>query len=141
MVSPANKKWFNAKLTPDRFDPASAAKRLADAGFALQGNILRDSSGHPVEFSVITNAGNKAREQMAAMIQQDLAKLGIKLNIVTLDFPSLIARMTRSLDYETCLLGLVNVDMEPNELMNVLLSSASNHPWNPSQKTPATAST
>ena len=75
---------------------------------------------------------------MAAMIQQDLAKLGMKLNIVTLDFPSLIARMTRSLDYETCLLGLVNVDIDPRELMSVLLSSASNHSWNPSQKTPAT---
>ena len=72
------------------------------------------------------------------MIQQDLAKLGMKVNVVTLDFPSLIERMTRTLDYETCLLGLVNVDIDPNELMNVLLSSASNHPWNPSQKAPAT---
>ena len=26
-----------------------------------------------------------------------------------------------------------------SELMNILLSSASNHPWNPSQKSPATA--
>jgi peptide/nickel transport system substrate-binding protein len=139
LVSPANKQWFNARLVPDRFDPASAAKRLSEAGFELQGNTLRDSSGHPVEFSLITNAGNKTRELMGAMIQQDLAKLGMKLNIVTLDFPSLIARMTRSLDYETCLLGLVNVDIDPRELMSVLLSSASNHPWNPSQKTPATS--
>ena len=73
------------------------------------------------------------------MIQQDLAKLGMKINIVTLDFPSLIERMTRTLNYEACLLGLVNVDPDPSELMNVLLSSASNHPWNPSQKTPETA--
>jgi len=29
-----------------------------------------------VEFSLITNAGNKARERMASMIQQDLAALG-----------------------------------------------------------------
>ena len=75
---------------------------------------------------------------MAAMIQQDLAKLGIKVNIVTLDFPSLIARITRSFDYEACLLGFVNVDGDPNGMMNIFLSSASNHPWNPSQKTPAT---
>ena len=73
------------------------------------------------------------------MIQEDLGKLGIKINIVTLDFPSLIERMTRTLNYEACLLGLVNVDPDPSELMNVLLSSASNHPWNPSEKTPETA--
>jgi peptide/nickel transport system substrate-binding protein len=139
LISPANKQWFNARLTPDRFNPISAAKRLSEAGFKLRGSSLKDAAGNLVEFSLITNAGSKTREPMAAMIQQDLAKLGMKVNVVTLDFPSLIERMTRTLDYETCLLGLVNVDIDPNELMNVLLSSASNHPWNPSQKTPATA--
>ena len=108
-------------------------------GFRLQNGVLRDRAGHVVEFSMVTNAGSKTRERMAAMIQEDLGKLGIKINIVTLDFPSLIERMTRTLNYEACLLGLVNVDPDPSELMNILLSSASNHPWNPSQKTPETA--
>jgi peptide/nickel transport system substrate-binding protein len=139
LVSPANRQWFNTRLAPDKFDPASAARRLSEAGFALQGNALHDAAGHPVEFSIVTNAGSKTREPMAAMIQQDLAKLGMKVNLVTLDFPSLIERMTRTLDYEICLLGLVNVDIDPNELMSVLLSSAANHPWNPSEKTPANA--
>jgi peptide/nickel transport system substrate-binding protein len=76
---------------------------------------------------------------MSILIQQDLAKLGMKLNIVTLDFPSLIERITRSLNYEACLLGLVNVDSDPSSLMNVLLSSAANHPWNPAEKHPETA--
>jgi peptide/nickel transport system substrate-binding protein len=31
------------------------------------------------------------------------------------------------------------VDLDPNLQMNVWLSSASNHQWNPNQKTPATA--
>ena len=31
-----------------------------------------------------------------------------------------------------------NVDLDPNLQMNVWLSSASNHQWNPNQKTPAT---
>src|SRR5208282_2593159 len=100
--------------------------------------VLRDRGGNPVEFSIVTNAGSKTRERMAAMIQEDLGKLGIKINIVTLDFPSLIERMTRTMNYEVCLLGLVNVDPDPSEMMNILLSSASNHPWNPSQKTPET---
>jgi len=73
------------------------------------------------------------------MIQQDLVGIGIRLNIVTLDFPSLIERITRSFDYEACLLGLVNNDLDPNSQMNVWLSSAENHQWNPSQKAPATA--
>ena len=76
---------------------------------------------------------------MAAMIQQDLSGIGIRLNVVTLDFPSLIERITRSFDYEACLLGLVNNDLDPDSQMNVWLSSAENHVWNPNQKTPATA--
>jgi peptide/nickel transport system substrate-binding protein len=139
LVAPSNKLWFKQGLSPAAFDPASAAKLLADDGFRLQNGVLRDRGGHAVEFSLVTNAGSKTRVRMAAMIQEDLGKLGIKINIVTLDFPSLIERMTRTLNYEACLLGLVNVDADPSELMNVLLSSASNHPWNPSQKTPETA--
>jgi peptide/nickel transport system substrate-binding protein len=72
------------------------------------------------------------------MIQQDLAGIGIKLNVVTLDFPSLIERITRTYNYEACLLGLTNNDLDPDTQMNVWLSSAENHQWNPSQKTPAT---
>jgi peptide/nickel transport system substrate-binding protein len=138
-VSPANKFWFNAKLQAHPFDQKSAQQRLAQDGFHLQDGVLRDHEGHAVEFSVITNAGNKYRERMATMIQQDLSGIGIKLNVVTLDFPSLIERITHSFDYEACLLGLVNDELDPNAQMTVWLSSADSHQWNPSQKTPATS--
>jgi peptide/nickel transport system substrate-binding protein len=137
-VSPANKLWFKDGLLPEPFDPAASLKLLESDGFRMQAGSLRDKQGNAVEFSVITNGGNKARERMAAMIQQDLKTVGVRVNIVTLDLPSLIERMTRTLNYEACLLGLMNIDPDPSELMNVLLSSASNHPWNPSEKTPAT---
>ena len=137
-VSPANKLWFKEGLAADVFNLSESRKLLASDGFKLDGSVLRDRAGNAVEFSLITNAGSKTRERMAAMIQQDLSQLGIKLNVVTLDFPSLIERITRSLNYEACLLGLVNVDADPSELMNVLLSSASNHAWNPAQKSPET---
>jgi peptide/nickel transport system substrate-binding protein len=110
---------------------------LSQDGFELKSGVLRDRQGNAVEFSVMTNAGNRSREKMAAMIQQDLSAIGIKLNEVTLDFASLIERMTKSFTYEACLLGTANVDLDPNLQMNVWLSSASNHQWNPEQKTPA----
>ena len=138
-VSPANKFWFNAKLQAHPFDQKSALQRLTQDGFHLQDGVLKDRDGHAVEFSVITNAGNKYRERMATMIQQDLSGIGIKLNVVTLDFPSLIERITHTFDYEACLLGLVNDELDPNAQMTVWLSSADSHQWNPSQKTPATS--
>ena len=138
-VSPANRFWVNGSLAPHPLDVASAQRRLQQAGFTRRGDGLYDREGHLVEFSLMTNAGNKTRERIAAMIQQDLQALGIRLNVVTLDFPSLIERMTRNFQYEACLLGLTNLDLDPSAQMNVWLSSAADHQWNPSQKAPASA--
>ena len=100
--------------------------------------MLHDRGGHNVVFSIVTNAGNRSRERMATMIQQDLRALGITVNVVTLDFPSLIQRISETFNYEAALLGLVNVELDPNAQMNVWLSSSDEHQWNPRQKTPAT---
>ena len=137
--SPANKFWFNGKLKPQTYSPDAALKALQSDGFRLENGALKDKDGNEVVFSIITNAGSKTRERMAVLIQEDLQKIGIHVNVVTLDFPSLIARMTQSFDYEAIILGLTNVDLDPNGEMNVWLSSSENHQWNPQQKTPETA--
>ena len=136
--SPANKFWFNGKLTPQPYSPDAALKALQADGFRLENGTLKDKDGNEVVFSIITNAGSKPRERMAVLIQDDLQKIGIHVNVVTLDFPSLIERMTQSFDYEAIILGLTNVDLDPNGEMNVWLSSSENHQWNPQQKTPET---
>lgn len=137
-VSPANRFWFNSALPAPKPDPQGALRLLSGAGFHFANDELRDAKGNRVEFSLVTNSGNAVREKIATMIQQDLSEIGIKVNVVTLDFPSLIERMTRTFDYDACLLGLVNTDLDPNGQMTVWLSSGENHQWNPSQKTPAT---
>ena len=137
--SPANKFWFNSRLKPLIYSPDAALKALQSDGFRLENGVLKDKDGNEVVFSIITNAGSKTRERMAVLIQDDLQKIGIHVNVVTLDFPSLIERMTQSFDYEAIILGLTNVDLDPNGEMNVWLSSAENHQWNPQQKTPETS--
>jgi peptide/nickel transport system substrate-binding protein len=137
-VSPANKLWFNAHLKAEPHSQDAALKALQSEGFRLENGTLKDKDGNAVVFSIITNSGNKYRERMATMIQEDLQKIGIQGNVVTLDFPSLIERMTQTFDYEAILLGLTNVGLDPSEQMNVWLSSSENHQWNPSEKTPET---
>lgn len=137
-VSPSNHFWFNSSLPDPKYDPQGALRLLTQAGFRLENDTLKDRAGKRVEFTVVTNSGNAAREKIATMMQQDLSQIGVKVNVVTLDFPSLIERITRTFDYEACILGLVNTDLDPNGQMTVWLSSGENHQWNPSQKTPAT---
>jgi peptide/nickel transport system substrate-binding protein len=137
-VSPANRFWFNPALKPHRYDPREAVARLAADGFRLRDGVLRDRQGNAVEFSLMTNAGNPARERMAMMIEQDLKGVGIRLNLVRLDYSAIMERLNQTFQYEACLLGLTNVDLDPNGQMNVWMSSAANHQWNPNQAAPAT---
>jgi peptide/nickel transport system substrate-binding protein len=137
-VSPANRRWVNASLKPPAYRPEQALADLRQAGFQFRDGVLSDSAGHRVEFTIVTNSGNQARQRAAAMMQQDLGKIGIKLNVATLDFPALLERMNRTLDYDAVLLGLVNVDIDPNMQMNIWLSSSGMHSWNPKQTRPAT---
>jgi len=138
-VSPANKFWFNSRLKAEAYRPAVALEHLQNDGFRLQNGALRDKDGHTVEFSIVTNAGNSSRERMAVLIQEDLGRIGVKVNVVTLDFPSLIERISQKFNYEAAILGFQNVDLDPNGQMNIWLSSAENHAWNPQQKSPDTA--
>ncbi len=137
-IAPSNRQWSNTRLQYPHEDLAAALRLLAAAGFHKNGSQLFDSANHPVKFSILTNAGNRARQQMATLIQQDLSALGIQVNVVTLDFPALIERLMHTQDYQACLLGITNVDPDPNSTMNLWQSSSPNHQWNPSEKTPAT---
>ena len=112
-------------------------KALATDGFTLRDGVLRDRTGHAVEFSLITNAGNIPREKMAPLIQADLVKLGIKVDIVTLDFNSLVDRIAKTFDYEAVMLS-INIEVDPMEAMNIWMSSGEHHAWWLSEKSPAT---
>ena len=137
-VSTANKFWFNAALKAPVGDATASLKILAAEGFKLRDGVLRDRDGHPVEFSIVTNSGNRPREQMGQLIQSDLLKIGIRVNVVPLDFGSLLDRVYKTQNYDAAILGFSNVEVDPMEIMNFWLSSGSQHPWWPSEKTPAT---
>ncbi|MCC6587517.1 MAG: ABC transporter substrate-binding protein [Bryobacterales bacterium] len=137
-ASPANIRWYRADLNGNGFSRDKARQLLQTAGFRMNGAALSDAQGNPVEFTIITNAGNKTRERMATLIQEDLKTIGIKVNVLTLDFPSIVERLMKTFNYEACLLGMTNVEVDPTGQMNTFLSSSVMHAWNPGQKTPAT---
>lgn len=137
-ISPVNRMWSNPALRASKADAKLSLRQLEAEGFQLNGDTLYDRDRHAVEITVITNSGNKNREKILSLMQQDLSAIGIRLKPVTLDFPSLIEKITKTYSYEACLLGMVISNPDPDEFMNVLLSSAATHQWNPSQKNPAT---
>jgi peptide/nickel transport system substrate-binding protein len=81
---------------------------------------------------------NEPRKLMAAVVQQDLAKLGIKMNVIPVESGKVAAALQATNDFEAALFGLTPSGVEPSTYANFVLSSADVHQWQPSQKTPAT---
>lgn len=141
-VSPANRVWLNPNLPKIEYSTAKADQLLKEAGFKKGGSAeapaLTDAQNNPVEFTLVVPAENEARKLMAAVVQQDLARVGIKIQVVPIEFPAVTERWTKSFDYDAILLGLSLTDIEPSSYQNFLLSNAGAHQWHMKQKTPAT---
>jgi peptide/nickel transport system substrate-binding protein len=138
-VPPGNKAWINTRLPATVRSVERARQILAADGFKWSPDgALRDPQGRPVEFSILTSNNNPERLQMATLIQADLKQVGMRVNVVPLEFRSLVERIQSTREYEGCILSLANSDADPNPDMSVWLSSGGNHLWNPAQKTPAT---
>lgn len=143
-VTPGDRRWVDASIPHPPRSLERARTLLKEAGFswstAPDGNsVLIDSDGKPVEFSILTSSSNADRTKMATLLQDDLKQLGMRVQVVPLEFRSLIDRVTQTKQYDACILGLASFDTDPNPNLNVWLSSGGTHLWNPSQSHPATS--
>ncbi len=80
-----------------------------------------------------------ARQQTATIVQQDLAELGISVQVTPLEFRAMTDRLLSTKRYEACMLTLSVFDVDPNASLNVWLSSGPSHFWHPNQEQPATS--
>lgn len=139
MISPANKLFYDPKLTDYEYDLKKSAELLEAAGYHLGPHGVRlDPHGNPIVFALTTNTGVPMRDQMCAMFKQDLATLGIVVNYRALEFTTLVEKLDRNFDWDCVLIGFGGGGVEPNNSANVLRSSGDLHIWYPDQKTPAT---
>lgn len=138
-VTPGNKLWLNRALPPPARSLARARDLLARAGFKWKDGALRDGTGTPVEFTIVTNAANTARVHLATIIQDDLRQLGMSVQVVPIENRALLDRVLQSHDYEAALMALGSGDADPNGEMNVWLSNGATHLWHLGQSRPATA--
>ncbi len=131
-MTPGNAKWFDSTLVGVDDDPAGAARLLVGLGMKDRDGDgqLEDAGGHPVAFDITTNADNPWRQEMVNLIRDDLAKVGIQVTLVPLDFNTLITRYRRDFRYDVMLLGQGSaVPADPGMGQNVWRSSGATHYW------------
>ena len=144
LVAPGNRRWGNQRLAHPPRSLERARTLLKEGGFSWSNgadgeSTLLDSDRKPVEFSILTSSSNADRAKMATLIQDDLKQLGMRAQVVPLEFRSLLDRVTQTKEYDACVMGIASFDADPNSDINVWLSSGGTHLWNPSQAHPATA--
>ena len=141
-VPAGNKNWLDENMKKAEYDLERSRALLREAGFVTRENAgkpeLFDAEGNRVEFTTIVPAENEPRKLMAAVIQEDLAKLGIAMQIAPVEFKNLTERWSTSFDYDAILSGLSLTATDPSSYGGLLQSNAGLHQWRPKQTSPAT---
>lgn len=110
------------------YDVERARAILDEAGWVLNADGVREKNGRTLSFTLIYPTGNLAREQSAPLIQQDLAAVGIQVELEAMDFSTLISRLLprnsdgsgrapTPEDYTLMLLGFSLSNGDPQEYM------------------------
>ncbi len=141
-ISSGNKAWYHAGIKKTNLDVERARSLLAQVG-------LRDSDGdgilefgaahRPLEIMLFTGRGNPYREKAAQVIKENLARIGILVDVQALPPNELITRIMNSFDYEAVLFGFDPQDVAPDLQTDVWYSFGKNHFWFPEQSKPQTA--
>jgi len=99
--------WFaDPDLMPYRYDPTRARELLAEAGWSdSDGDGWLDRDGQRFAFTLITNQGNEIRKDIATLVQGDLKKLGIRVDVEIYEWAVFIRDKIDAHDFDACVLG------------------------------------
>jgi peptide/nickel transport system substrate-binding protein len=139
-VTPANKKWYSPELPKTPHDPAGAKTLLASIGLTDRNGdgVLDDSRQQPARFALLTQKGQTALERGAAVIRDELKKIGLVVDVVPLEGNALVQRFLSNQPYDAIYFQFGMTNPDPALSLDFWLSSGTSRVWNLAQKTPAT---
>lgn len=137
IVSEANK-YYNPKLaSPYIYDPKKAAELLAQAGLKeknKKGYFIFEN-GKTVSFDILTASTDPVLQDYLNIIITDLKKVGLKANLVIVDFNVIVQKLLNLKEWD-CYLASFSFPTFPEQWYNIWLSSGNLHYWHPQQKKP-----
>lgn len=138
-ITPRFTTWSSPSTPSYPYDPARARQLLAAAGLTDRNGdgVLEDATGAPVRFSIISQQDETTRERMVSLLQEQLRRLGVVVDVVGLDVGGMIKRWQTG-DYDSIFHGFQSSSTDPAMNLDFWLSSGNLHFWNPAQSKPAT---
>lgn len=105
---------------PDH-DPEKAKALLAEAGWRPGGGGLLQKEGRPFAFTLLTNQGNEERMKTAEVVQSNLKRIGIQVEIRVVEWQALLHQFIDKKQFEAVILGW-GVGLDP-DIYNIWHSS------------------
>jgi len=138
-ITPGHGEWFLRDLPLPAFDPADAVRRLASIGLKDRNGdgLLDDQRGKTASFSILTPKGNSIRERSVDIIQEQVRKIGLKVDVVALDGGAVRTALGEG-NYDAIYYAVEADSLDPGRHLDFWLSSRPMHFWHPSQPTPST---
>lgn len=137
-VTPGHGAWFSSTAPTTPFDTQKAQSLLGSIGLRDRNGdgTLDDAAGKPVKFTVLTQMGHPGRERTMTLVRDQLARVGVGIDIVATDPNTLFGRYMKR-NFDAIYFGF-STPPDPSTLNEFWLSSGPFHTWNPNQAKPAT---
>jgi peptide/nickel transport system substrate-binding protein len=94
----------NHDVVPYPYDPAKARALLAEAGFYTK-NGFQVKNGRILSFTIVTNQGNKIREQVGAVIQARLKEIGVEVKIQVIEWAAFLKEYLDRHNFDAVIMG------------------------------------
>jgi len=102
---------YNPDVPVIQYNPLEAQRILNSLGWVdTDHDGVLDKGGKPFKFDMLIPSGNIVSSPFAQLFQQELKKIGVQMNIVTLDFSVFMQRVLAG-NYEAAQLGW---DLDPD---------------------------
>lgn len=136
-VTPGNREWFTPDLPKTEHDVPKAKALLASIGLTDHNGdgILEDKSGRPAHFSILTQSGHTILEHSVAVLREQLAKVGLKVDVAPLEQRAMVDTFLSG-RYEAMYFFFPTDSFDPARNLDFWLSSRDFHIWQPNQKKP-----
>lgn len=111
---------YNPDVPKFDYDVEKAKQMLADAGWTPGEDGILEKDGKRFSFEIKTNQGNKVREDITVLLQDQLKEVGIEAKPKIVEFSSLIADIDPDVwNFEAIVLGWsLGIDPDPSGIFH-----------------------
>jgi peptide/nickel transport system substrate-binding protein len=114
-VLPAVSWAYDDTLAPYDYNPDLARQMLESAGWMDSNNDgIREKDGKTLSLTLLTNAGNKTREDLGVLVQDQLNAIGFDIAFEAIDFGTMVDRMLGQ-TYDMVIIGWTGLGADPND--------------------------